>query len=80
MPYAHALIENPEDGTKYRRGDEVPAKFVKANPDLVEGGAISDDPYDPQVDVSPPPAEVQIEGARYIKVEDSADTEDVRDA
>ena len=77
MPYAHALIENPEDGTKFRRGDEVPAKFAKANPELVEGGAIRDEEYDPAVDVSPMPDEVEIDGARYIKVSDAADTEDV---
>ena len=72
MPYAHALIELP-DGTKFQRGDEVPAKVAKDHTDLVEGGAIQDTEYDPAVDVSEAPAVVEIEGARYIKVSDGAE-------
>ena len=47
MAYAHALIENPEDGTKYQRGDKVP-KSVPGYDELVEAGSISDEEYVPE--------------------------------
>lgn len=76
MPYtAHALVEL-SDGTKYARNDSVPDKVAEANPELIEGGAFSKEPYDPEADKSPLPETVEIEGVRYIKVSDAANSEE----
>lgn len=40
--FAHALIEH--DGTKFQRGDELPADLPGLD-ELVEGGAASTDEY-----------------------------------
>lgn len=78
MAYAHALIEvpvDPEDATKgvvkYGRGDEVPADLPGYD-ELVEGGSIRDEVYDPEADKSPAPDTVEIDGVKYIKVADGA--------
>ena len=78
MAYAHALIEIPVDSEdasqgviKYGRGDEVPADLPGYD-DLVEGGSISEAPYDPEADKVPAPDVVEIEGVRYVKVADGA--------
>lgn len=75
--YAHALINDPRTGQRYQQGDEVPEELPGFD-ELVEGGAVSTEPYDPAADVLPPPATVEIEGVRYIKVEDNTEAEDVR--
>lgn len=84
MAYAHALIEvpvDPEDATqgvtKYNRGDEVPADLPGYD-ELVEGGSISDEPYDPENDKTPAPETVEIDGVKYVKVADGAEAADAR--
>ena len=78
MAYAHALIEvpvDPEDATKgvvkYDRNDEVPADLPGYD-ELVAGGSVSDEPYDPETDKVPAPDVVEIDGVRYVKVADGA--------
>jgi hypothetical protein len=76
MAYAHALIEL-EDGTRIQRGDTV-KKDVPGYDDLVESGAVSDEKYDPAQDASPAPDEVELDGVRYVKVDDGAEAADAR--
>ena len=73
MPYAHAVIEVPVDPedvtqgvTRYERGDEVPVDIPGAE-ELIEFGSLSDDAYDPSVEVTPPPAVIEIDGVRYVQ-------------
>jgi len=68
MAYAHVLIEDPRDGTKYRPGDEVPADLPGFD-ELVEGGAINKKKYDPEKDrvVVPAPDVIEIDGVVYEK-------------
>ena len=77
--YAHALIEvpvDPEDAskgvTRYKRGVKVPNDLPGMD-DLIEGGSVSEEQYDPAVDKSDAPEIVEIEGHRYIKVSDDAE-------
>ena len=83
MPYAHALIELP-DGSKLKRGDEVSEDVLSADDYayLVEGGAISDEEYDPAADVAPAPKYVEIDGVRYIQVAEAhgVDREEIDNA
>jgi hypothetical protein len=85
MAYAHALIEvpvDPEDASKgvvkYSRGEEVPADLPGFD-ELVEGGSIADEPYDPEADKVPAPDTVEIDGVRYVKVADGAEATDERE-
>jgi hypothetical protein len=73
MLYAHALI-HAEDGPRYDRGDEVPEDAFSPEDleALKDGGAVSEDPYDPEQDRVGPPATVEIEGVRYVQVDDGA--------
>lgn len=80
MPYAHALIEipvDPEDAsqgvTLYKRGAEVPSDLPGIDY-LYEGGSVSDDPYDPEADKVPAPDVVEIDGVKYVKSSDGAET------
>lgn len=84
MAYAHALIEVPVDAedaskgvVKFARGDEVPADLPGYD-ELVEGGSVSDEPYDPENDKVPAPDTVEIDGVRYVKVSDGAEATDER--
>lgn len=84
MAYAHALIEvavDPEDSskgyTRYARGDEVPTDLPGYDA-LVDGGAISDDPYDPAQDKVDPPQTVEIDGVKYVQVTDGSEASDER--
>lgn len=80
MAYAHALIEYTDDeGRVYRlnRGDEVPSD-VPGYDELVDGGAVRDEPYDPDAEPVLTPDYVEIEGVRYVKISDGAEAEDVR--
>lgn len=88
MAYAHAVIENPEDGTKYQRGDEVPADLPGYD-ELVEGGSISDEEYVPEpndmladVDlrnvVEVDDQTVIIDGVTYKKTSDTSEANDAR--
>lgn len=73
MAYAHAVIEL--DDRTIQRGDEVSkADFNDADryAELVEGGSISDSPYDESEDAVPPPDVVEIDGVRYVKTKDSS--------
>ena len=75
MPYAHAVIDAP-DGTRYERGDEVDEeKFEEAElEDLVVGGAIREEDYDPEADKVGPPDVIEIEGVTYVAVSDDSKT------
>jgi len=75
--YAHALINDPRSGKRYQQGDEVPEDLPGFD-ELVEGGAISAEEYDPAADVLSAPDYVEVEGVRYVKVEDNTEAEDVR--
>jgi hypothetical protein len=73
--FAHAVIEvpvDPEDATRgvtrYERGDVVPDD-VPGAAELSEAGSLSDESYDPSVEVQPPPKIVEIEGIRYVQQE-----------
>lgn len=89
MAYAHALIENPEDGTKYARGDKVP-KSLPGYDELVEAGSISDEEFVPEANdmladidlrnvVEVDDSTVIIDGVTYKKSTDGAEaTEDAR--
>jgi hypothetical protein len=68
--YAHAVIELED--ARYERGDEVPEDALSAEEiaELAEGGAVSEDPYDPEVDKVGPPATVVIDGVTYTKETD----------
>lgn len=70
--YAHAEFET--EGQRYRRGDSVPADLEGLD-ELLEGGAVSEDEYDPAVDVVPMPDTVEIDGVVYKKAGDSAGEE-----
>lgn len=73
MAYAHAVIEL--DARTIQRGDKVSkADFDDADryAELVEGGSISDAPYDEADDVVPPPDVVEIDGVRYVKTKDAS--------
>lgn len=67
MPYAHAVIEL--ESRLIQRGDEVSADDFSADSwdELVEGGSISDEPYDEVEDTVPPPDVVEIDGVKYTK-------------
>jgi hypothetical protein len=74
--YAHARIElRAEDGSLsfIERGDEVPDDLeIAGREELVEAGTLSDAEYDPAADVSPPPAQVVVDGVVYSKEDDDA--------
>lgn len=83
MPYyAHAVIEL--ENRKIQRDAQLTDEEAQALPgfeELVEGGALNQDPYDPKVDEVPMPDTVEIEGVTYIKVSDGAEeAADVRTA
>jgi len=74
MPlYAHALV-HAADGPIYDRGAEVPEDAFSAEDRdaLLEGGALSTEPYDPAKDEVGPPSVVEIDGVRYVAVDDGA--------
>lgn len=82
MAYAHELIEVTEpDGskTRYKVGDEVPdsIKDVPEYDELIEGGYVRDEPYDPDEHKLVPEV-VEIDGVKYVRVGDNAETEDAR--
>lgn len=72
MPVAHAVIE--VEDRKYQRGDDVP-EDLPGYDELVEGGAVSDEPYDPAQDEAGPPEELEIDGVVYRRVSDGADVD-----
>jgi hypothetical protein len=77
MAYAHALIEvrlDDESVVKYDRGEEVP-EDIPGYDELVEGGSISEEPYDPEQDKSAPPQYVEIDGVRYTRQENTDEGE-----
>lgn len=75
MAYAHAVIEL-EDRTIQRGAEVSEADFADADryEELVDGGSISDQPYDPEVDEVDPPDVVEIDGVRYVKSTDASAT------
>ena len=70
MPYAHALIEL-ENGDLIERGEEVTGE-IEGYDELVEGGSISDEEYDPAQDEVGPPETVVIDGITYVQASDGA--------
>lgn len=80
MAYAHALIEyTDEDGNLVRisRGDEI-ASDTPGYEELVDGGSVKDDEYDPETEPKLTPDYVEIDGVRYVKTGDGSEAEDVR--
>ncbi len=80
MAYAHALIEYTDDDgnvVRFNLGDKV-SKDVPGYDELVDGGAISDKPYDPDAEPKLTPEFVEIDGVRYVKSKDGAEAEDAR--
>lgn len=69
--YAHAVIEDGD--TKYQRGDTVPDSLGGLD-ELRANGAVSDQPYDPDAEPTQTPEVVEIDGVRYVKASDDADT------
>ena len=76
MAFAHATIEDPRDGTKFYRGDEVPDDLPGFK-ELKKNGAVSDKEYDPDAEPKQVPDEVVIDGVVYKK---SAETVEDSDA
>jgi hypothetical protein len=77
MAYAHMHIEDREaDGTVtwYAPGEEVP-ESVNGYDDLVEQGAIKDEPYDPDAQPKALPEYVEIDGVRYERAAPQEDTD-----
>jgi hypothetical protein len=72
--FAHALIEVGD--TKYKRGDLVPEDLPGLD-ELIEGGAVSPETYNPASDEVGPPDVVEIDGVTYVQAEDSAGGDDV---
>lgn len=80
MAYAHALIEYTDDDgavVRYNRGDSVP-KSTPGFDELVEEGAIKNEKYDPDAEPKLTPEFVEVDGVRYVKANDGAEAEDVR--
>lgn len=80
MAYAHALIEyTDEDGNLVRisRGDEITSD-TPGYEELVDGGSVKDDEYDPEAEPKLTPDYVEIDGVRYVKTGDGSEAEDVR--
>lgn len=74
MAIAHGVIEyTDEDGETVRiePGAEV-STDVPGYDELAEAGAVSDEPYDPEVAKPPPPEEIEIDGVIYVKASDGA--------
>jgi hypothetical protein len=86
MAYAHSLIEvpvDPEDVSKgvikYDRGDSVPTNLPGMD-ELIEGGAVSNEQYDPSIDVVGPPMTIDIDGITYIQASEAHGEETHADA
>lgn len=80
MAYAHALIEYTDaEGNLVRiaQGAEVTTD-IPGYDEIVEGGGIKDEPYDPNAEPKLVPDYVEIDGVRYVKSTDGAEAEDVR--
>lgn len=75
--YAHATIEHPETGEKLHRGESVPDGFPGLE-DLMEGGSVRDEPYDPDAEPKQLPDVVEIDGVVYRRAADGAEADDVR--
>lgn len=58
--YAHAVIEDPESGRKFQRGDAVPDDLPGIE-ELREFGSVSDEEY-----VAPEPDEAQVAAAEVV--------------
>jgi hypothetical protein len=76
--YAHAVIDAP-NGKRYERGDEIDeSDFVVKDDDtdhvaeLLDGGSLSEEDYDPAADEVPAPDVVEIDGVRYVKTTDAS--------
>jgi len=71
--YAHTKIEDWRDGSVYNPGDKVPDDLPGID-ELEESGAVSKEEY--EAPVRETPKEVEIDGVRYIKVDDGGSAED----
>lgn len=68
MAYAHCLINDPRDGTRYEAGDVVPDDLPGLD-ELADAGSVQDEKYDPDQEETLTPNVVYIEGVRYEKQE-----------
>ena len=68
MPlYAHAVVEDPRDGSKFQRGSEVPEDLPGIE-ELQESGSVQNEPYEGEEFPTPqPPPEIVIDGVRYTR-------------
>lgn len=80
MAYAHAVIEYPVDAedlskgvVRLNPGDEVP-EDAPGYDELVDGGSVRDEPYDPANEPKLMPKFIEIDGVRYVQTGDSAAT------
>lgn len=70
--YVHATIHDHKTEHTYTRGDEVTSpESIDGWDELVAGGALSEEPYDPSVDDVGPPTTVEIDGVTYVQASDS---------
>lgn len=86
MAYAHAVIEVPRDAedpsagvVTYQRGAEVPDDLAGMD-ELREYGSVRDESYDPAEEPAQTPDVVEIDGVRYVKTGDDANTTGGSDA
>ena len=71
--YAHAVIEVGD--RKYARGATVPEDTPGLEV-LMESGAVSEEKHDAAADAPlPPPGVVEIDGVRYVRSADAADSD-----
>lgn len=71
--FAHAVIEDPVTGARYRPGDELPADLPGLD-DIVEAGSAGDKPPEPEAAAEGAPVP---DGATHITSGDGADAGDV---
>lgn len=77
--YAHVLMEDPRDGAKYHRGDEVPADLPGLD-ELLEAGSVSDSEYGDAERAAErvQPDEIEIDGVVYRRSSDGAEAGEAR--
>lgn len=69
--YAHATIHDHKTDTVYTRGNVVEnPEEIDGWDELVGGGALKEEDYDPSADEVGPPAQVEVDGVRYVRAED----------
>ncbi len=79
--YAHSVIEDPRDGTRYQRGDVVPDDIPGLN-DLVDCGFVKETEYGEAERAAErvPPETIEVEGVVYRRVVAASDSGDSGEA